>query len=85
MSIVEEARREALAKSPDAPIETQASACEQAAIRISLRNLMSFPFVREAVDAERLTLHGWHFNLERGELLRHSPAMNAFEVVVAHR
>ncbi len=85
MSIVEEARREVLDILPDAPIDTQAAACEQAAIRISLRNLVSFPFVREAVETGSLKLHGWYFDFERGELLRHAPASKRFEVVVARR
>ncbi|MHB8453494.1 MAG: carbonic anhydrase [Acidiferrobacterales bacterium] len=84
MSIVEEARREVLAELPEASVDAQASACEQAAMRISLRNLMTFPFVRAAVDAGRLTLHAWYFDLERGELLRHSPTGKAFEVVVGY-
>lgn len=37
------------------------AAMEREAVRVSLENLMTFPFVREAVEAERLTLHGvWH-------------------------
>ncbi|WP_323035563.1 carbonic anhydrase [Pararhodobacter sp.] len=36
-------------------------AMELEAVRISLTNLMTFPFIRDAVEAERLTLHGlWH-------------------------
>lgn len=85
MSIVEEARREVIEQLPDAPIEVQASACEQAAIRVSLQNLISFPFVRNAVEAGSLKLHGWYFDFERGELLRHSPPSRRFEVVVASR
>ncbi|MCK7579671.1 MAG: hypothetical protein MZV65_30875 [Chromatiales bacterium] len=33
--------------------EARAAACEQAAVRVSLANLMSFPFVQEAVAAGR--------------------------------
>lgn len=82
MSIAGEARREALATSPGATLEELASACERAAIRISLRNLETFPFVRAAVAEGRLALHGWYFDLARGELLRCSSASPGFEVVV---
>jgi carbonic anhydrase len=44
------------------------SACERAAIKGSLSNLLTFPFVRERVDAEALTLHGWWLELRKGEL-----------------
>ncbi len=37
------------------------AALERMAVRVSLDNLMTFPFVREAVADDRLTLHGlWH-------------------------
>ncbi|MDA8364823.1 MAG: carbonic anhydrase [Gammaproteobacteria bacterium] len=83
MSIVAEARNEVRAAYSGAAAEARERACEQAAIRISLRNLMGFPFVREAVEAGQLTLHGWYFDIERGELLCHSPITGAFEVTVA--
>ncbi|MGY9048755.1 carbonic anhydrase [Puniceibacterium antarcticum] len=44
---------------PDA--ETRMRLLEKEAVLVSLENLMTFPFVREAVEAEGLTLHGlWH-------------------------
>jgi carbonic anhydrase len=83
MSIADAARREALAALPAASVEAQAAACERAALRISLNNLLSFPFVREAVDAGRLAVHGWYFDIERGELLRCRPGSPDFEMVAA--
>ena len=83
MSIADDARREALAASSGATLDELASACERAAVRASLRNLMTFPFVREAVGEGSLELHGWYFDLDRGELLVCSPASAGFEVAVA--
>ncbi|PVH29288.1 carbonic anhydrase [Pararhodobacter oceanensis] len=41
--------------------EERIQAMEREAVRISLHNLMTFPFVADAVENERLTLHGlWH-------------------------
>jgi carbonic anhydrase len=41
--------------------EDRTRALERQAILVSLENLMTFPFVAEAVTAEALTLHGlWH-------------------------
>jgi carbonic anhydrase len=67
--IGDEARREAMVTHSHGDAEVRAVACEQAAVRVSLENLSSFPFVREAVAASRLQLHGWYFDLGRGELL----------------
>ncbi len=41
---------------------------EQRAIVLQLERLMGYPMVREAVDAGRLTLHGWHYVIEDGEV-----------------
>jgi carbonic anhydrase len=73
MTIAGEARREALALAPDPSSEAAWRACEEAAIRISLRNLHTFPWVRERVEQGRLALHGWYFDIASGELLRSSP------------
>lgn len=54
-------------------------ACEQAAIRISLRNLLSFQWVQERVQAGKLRLHGWYFDMEQGQLLRYNPSTSEYE------
>lgn len=41
---------------------------ERAAVTGSLHNLMTYPWVKEAVDAGKLALHGWWFDLETGDL-----------------
>lgn len=41
---------------------------EQAAIKISLANMMTFPWIREGVEDDSLTLHGWWFDLKEGAL-----------------
>ena len=41
---------------------------EQRAIVLQLERLMDYPMVRERVEAARLTLHGWHYVIEDGEV-----------------
>ncbi|MEE2746605.1 MAG: carbonic anhydrase [Pseudomonadota bacterium] len=41
---------------------------EQIAITISLRNLLTFPWVQEAVASGSLELHGWWFDIKAGVL-----------------
>jgi carbonic anhydrase len=43
-------------------------ALEQEGVRVSLANLMTFPFVRERVEAGTLTLHGAVFAISDGKL-----------------
>lgn len=41
---------------------------EQRAIVLQLERLMAYPMVRDRVDAGQLTLHGWHYVIEDGEI-----------------
>ena len=57
---------------------TRIEALEKAAVMVSLRNLMTFPFVREAVEDGRLTLHGlWH-HIGAGTLEGWDPERGSF-------
>jgi len=69
MEIAALARERALAASVQAP-ETVAHVCERESIRITIDNIMTFPWVAERVHAGELQLHGWHFDIEQGELER---------------
>ena len=53
-------------------------ALEKMAVRVSLRNLMTFPFVREAVEDDRLTLHGLWNHIGEGTLEGWDEARGAF-------
>ncbi|MBU8543332.1 MULTISPECIES: carbonic anhydrase [Roseomonadaceae] len=67
MTIATEARRRVL---ECVPVEQdQQEACELEAVRLSLANLMTFPWVAEAVEAGRLTLQGAHFGVATGRLM----------------
>ena len=41
---------------------------EQRAVVLQLQRLMDYPMVRERVAGGKLTLHGWHYVLEDGEV-----------------
>jgi len=53
----------------DMPEAARLRALEQAVILTSLNNLMTFPWVRDAVDAGQITLHGWYFDMINGQML----------------
>lgn len=81
MSIADEARRKVLAAMPAASVDVQAEACEREALRVSLRNLLEFPFVKEAVEGGRLDVNGWYFDIVRGELMRCNLDTPEFELL----
>ncbi len=53
-------------------------ACEEAAILLSLENLLTFPWIAELVEKNKLALHGWYFNLKQGELYGFDAEINRF-------
>ena len=57
------------------------SALERQAVLTSLENLMTFPFVRERVETERLTLHGLWTDTGEGVLENYDPAQGGFVAV----
>ncbi len=82
LGIAEDARQHVLQELPGKPTEMQAHACEQAAILVSLGNLMSYPWIKQRVEAGKLALHGWYFDMPRGELLEYHPESAVFDVLV---
>ncbi|SFG87912.1 carbonic anhydrase [Palleronia marisminoris] len=69
---------ERLSEGSDEDRQTQ---LEYEAVRTSLDNLMTFPFVREAVEADRLSLHGCHNDIAEGGLKMLNPRTEDFEPV----
>ena len=45
---------------------------EKQVIKISLDNVLSFPWVKSRVDSGMLEIHGWLFDLEAGEIKSYS-------------
>lgn len=52
----------------DLPLEEQVPALERVAVKVSLENLLTFPFVVAAVESGQLTLHGLMHDIREGEL-----------------
>jgi carbonic anhydrase len=60
-----------LVKEAVLPVRPSAEAMlrtEQRSVVLQLERLMDYPMVRRAVEAGRLTLHGWHYVIEDGEV-----------------
>ncbi|MDU8928169.1 carbonic anhydrase [Alisedimentitalea sp. MJ-SS2] len=65
----------------DLPGEDQGGALEKQAVIVSLENLMTFPFVTEAVESGRLSLHGlWH-DIGEGAIEQYLPETGGFAAV----
>jgi carbonic anhydrase len=79
MDIVDEARRRTLIVARNRPLEVQLKILEQESIKTSLANLLSFPWIRQRVDDNRLRLHGWHYDIYDGNMYVYVPDQDRFE------
>ena len=66
--LLRDAHERALAENPELKADALLSASERQAVRLSLDNLSTFPFIREAVAAGKLSLQGWYLNIFDGAL-----------------
>lgn len=71
----------AKAMRPGVAPEARARTIETEGVRLSLENLMSYPWIFERVTAGRLHLHGWYVDLAQGTLARLDPETDLFEEV----
>lgn len=74
MSMLDEARLRVVAAHQMAPQAQKLRLLELEAIKTSIKNLRTFPFVKEVEDKGRLSLHGAYFEIATGTLsvLNHS-------------
>ena len=77
MTLAEEARVAALS-AHGLPPEERAALCGRLALRVSLRNLLTFPAIRDRVASGALRMHGWCFDLKDGVLTLLDDAANRF-------
>jgi len=82
VSIAASARDKVLREIPDAPRDKQARTCEKEALLVSLKNLMTFPWIKERVSKGQLSLHGWYYNIKTGQLRYYNQLTGEFEILV---
>jgi carbonic anhydrase len=66
-------------QSPQDDWEAYLHQLEFASVELSLKNLMTFPFVRTAVEKGELHLHGAYFGVASGKLLVRNETTGVFE------
>ncbi len=71
---------EAIAVPPE-DADAYLHALEFASVDLSLKNLLTFPFIRTAVERGELALHGAYFGVASGRMLVRDPATGRFEPV----
>jgi len=70
MQIAASAKEDVLARKDLKTTEQQIDACEKTAVSYSLKNLMSYPWIRSCVENGKLDLVGYYYDLRCGELIK---------------
>jgi len=73
--------RPGFATLPDGDDPARKRALEKASIVISLKNLMTFPFVQDAVENDRLSIHGIWNDIGEGGLEYYDAKADVFKAV----
>jgi carbonic anhydrase len=81
LSIAKEARDAVKAEMSTNTQEEQESACEHESIIVSLRNLMTYPYIMERMDQDKLNIYACQFDIENGEVQLFNPDNGYFEPV----
>lgn len=81
LSIAGEARDAVKKEMSDKSEEEQQSACEHESIIISLRNLMTYPYITQRMQVDKLNIFGWHFDVESGDIMAFDPDTGFFEPI----
>ena len=61
--------------------EVKNNLCEQAIVKLSMKNLCSFPFIQERIRDASLSIYGAHFNINNGQLLILKEPDGKFELI----
>jgi len=69
MHLAASAKKEVLARNDLNTPEQRIDACEKTAVSYSLQNLMTYPWIRDRVQAGNLDLVGCYYDLRSGELV----------------
>jgi carbonic anhydrase len=83
ISLLAPAREAVEANCGDLSHDEMLRLAEMEGILVSIRNLAGYPWVRQAVSADTLTLHAWYFHIESGELLSYRPDEGRFRRLVS--
>lgn len=82
LSLASEARDAVKKEMADKSEEDQQLACERESVIISLRNLLTYPYIIKAIDNNKLTIHGWYFNISTGDIVAFNPDSGYFENIL---
>ena len=79
--VAAEAREAVKKQLADKSEEEQQVACEHETIIVTMRNLMTYPYIKKRMDQNKLNILGWRFNIEEGVITAFNPDTNFFDEI----
>jgi carbonic anhydrase len=81
LEVAAEAREAVKKQLADKSEEEQQAACEHESIIVTMRNLMTYPYIKKRMDQNKLNIFGWRFNIEEGTISAFNPDTNFFDEI----
>jgi carbonic anhydrase len=79
LSVAAEARNAVKQQMSGKNSEEQQKACEQESLIVSLRNLMTYPYIAKRMKDKKLNIFAWYFVAETGDIIGFNPDTKFFE------
>lgn len=81
LEICREAPGQVAALAQEGSAEEREWLTEQLNVVLQMRNLLTFPYIRERVESGRLLVLGWHYLIETGEVYNFNDTTGRFEPI----
>lgn len=81
LEVASEARDAVKKHLADKTEEEQQVACEHEAIVVTMRNLMTYPYIKKRMDQNKLNIFGWRFDIEEGSIAAFNPDTGMFDEI----
>ncbi len=54
---------------------------EQVNILVQMKNLLTYPYIKAAVNSQKIKIYGWHYIIETGEIFNFNDENRKFELI----
>lgn len=81
LELAKPVRDEVLAKMESPDDSAREWLTEQLNIVLQIKHLMTYPFVESGVKSGEITIHGWHYIIQTGEVFNYNFEMGVFELI----
>lgn len=81
LSVAAEARDAVKKQLANKSEEEQLAACEHESIIVTMRNLLTYPYIKKRLDQNKLNVFGWRFDIETGSISAFNPDTKFFDEI----